>query len=183
MIRKRVTNDFINTFLLKVLVCIFLFLIFLICNKKVKNFNKIIYDNFYNSNFSFAKINNWYESNFGFLFPIKKIEEVQVFNEQLSYKTKEKYKEGVLLKVNDNYLVPSLSNGIVIFIGDKEGLGRTIIVEDENEVDIWYSNINILNINLYDYVNKGDYLAEAIDGKIIMIFQRKGKYLDYNKYV
>ena len=176
-------NNIIDNFLLKTLLCIFLFLIFLIGNKTIKNFKKVIYDNVYNSNFSFAKINNWYETNFGSIFPIKRTIEVQVFSESLIYSSKEKYKDGVLLKVDNDYLVPSITNGIVIFVGEKEHYGKTIIIEDENEIDTWYSNINSLSIGLYDYVNKGDYLGEVIDGNLIMLFQKKGKFLDYNKYV
>ena len=177
------TSNYIELLLIKTLICILLFLIFLICNKKIKDFDKYIYNNVYNSNISFAKINNWYERYFGSIFPVKKIEEVQVFNEYLVYKSKEKYKDGVLLKVDSNYFIPAISNGIVIFIGEKDGYGKTVIVEDENGIDVWYSNIKILNINMYDYIDKGDYIGEAYDGNLYMLFQRKGKILDYNKYV
>ena len=173
----------IDQFLLKIFISILLFLIFLICYKKDRNFKNIIYDNVYNNNISFAKINNLYESYFGSIFPIKKIEDIQVFNETLVYNQKEKYNDGVLLYVKDNYIVPSISSGIIIYIGEKDGFGKTIIIEDENEMDVWYSNINILNISMYDYVNKGDYIGEAIDGKLIMLFQKKGKYLDYDQYI
>ena len=181
--KKKYKNDLISKILLKTIICIILFLIFLICNKKIKNFNKIIYDNVYSSNISFAKINSWYESKFGSIFPFNRVNEVQVFNESINYNSKKEYKNGVLLSVNDNYIVPSISSGIVIFIGEKEEYGKTIIIEDENEIDYWYSNINIGNINMYDYINKGDYLGEVIDGELIMLFQRKGNFLDYNNYI
>jgi len=40
---------------------------------------------------------------------------------QLSYSKESVYKDGVKLTVSDNYLVPALESGIVIFIGNKEG--------------------------------------------------------------
>lgn len=173
----------INKYLIKTLICILLFLLFLICNKSIKNFKYTVYENIYNSNFSFARTNKLIEKYFGEIFPINKVSEIQVFNESLIYKSKDKYKDGVLLKVDNNYIVPSIASGIVIYIGEKEDYGMTIIIEDENEIDYWYSNINILNIKLYEYINKGDFLGEVIDNNLIMKFQKKGKTLDYNKYV
>ena len=111
------------------------------------------------------------------------MDDVLVFNESLSYKSKDRYLDGVILTVDDNYIVPSISDGIIIFIGEKDGYGKTIIVEDDTGLDIWYSNINVLNISLYEYVKKGDYLGEAIDNSLIMSFQKKGIIEDYNKYI
>ena len=181
--KRHLNNSITNKIMLKIIICSLLFLIFLICSKKINNFNRIIYDNVYNSNISFAKINSLYETYFGSIFPLNRVNEVQVFDESIDYKSKEEYKDGVVLSVNDNYVVPSISSGIVIFIGEKDYFGKTIIIEDENEVDTWYSNINIGNINMYDYINKGDYLGEVIDGRLILLFQKKGKILDYNNYV
>ena len=42
---------------------------------------------------------------------------------------------------------------------------------------------NHIGGNMYDYINKGDYLGEVTDGKLILLFQKKGKILDYNNYV
>ena len=172
-----------DLFLIKVLICILLFLIFLIINKYDSSFKDIIYKKIYSNNISFAKFNHWYESSFGSIFPIKTVSEIQVFNESINYEEKEKYKDGVLLKVNDNYIVPSINNGIIIFIGEKEEYGKTIIVEDENGLDTWYSNIRVGNLNIYDYINKGDYLGEVIDGKLIMLFQKDSIFEDYEKYI
>ena len=175
--------NYLSKLLYKTLVCLLLFLLFLVCNRKIVNFNKMIYEKIFNSNISFAKINKWYESHFGNLFPIKNMDDVLVFNESLSYKSKDKYLDGVILTVDDNYIVPSIGDGIIIFIGEKDGYGKTIIVEDDTGLDIWYSNINVLNISLYEYVKKGDYLGEVIDNSLIMSFQKKGIIEDYKKYI
>ncbi len=173
----------VNRFLIKTFICVLLFLIILICNKKYDNFKIMLYKKVYNNTFSFSKINHWFESNFGNIFPINTIDEVQIFNETIIYDNKEKYYDGVKLKLRDNYVIPSLSNGIVIFIGEKDDLGKTIIIEDENGLDIWYSNISTININIYDYVSKGDYIGEAINNELILLFQKDGKNEDYNKYI
>ena len=176
-------NKIIYKIVIKSLICILLFIFYLILNKTNLKFKDLIYQKVYNSNISFAKINYWYESHFGSLFPIKTVDDIQVFNESIVYSSKERYLKGVLLKVNNNYIVPSINDGIIIYIGEKEQYGKTIIIEDKDGLDTWYSNINIGNINIYDYVNKGDYLGEVIDGKLIMVFQKNGKYEDYEKYI
>ena len=51
-------------------------------------------------------------------------------------------------------MVPVIESGVVVFIGEKEGYGNTIIVEQVNGVDVYYSNINPSNIKLYDYIEK-----------------------------
>ena len=180
---KKKENNKIKIFLIKVMVCIMLFLLFLICNKKINNFDSIIYENVYSKNFSFAKFNSWYEKTFGNIFPIKKIEDIQVFNESFVYKSKKEYLDGVELEVDNNYLVPSIKNGIVVFIGEKENYGYTIILEDEDGLDIWYSNVKVMNLKMYDYVNKGDYIGEVKNNKLIMVFKKDGKKDDYQKYI
>ena len=61
-----------------------------------------------------------------FLNILKKVE--PVFNEQLTYNNKESYLDGVKLKLENN-LVPINESGIVVFIGEKEGYGNTIIIQ------------------------------------------------------
>ena len=90
--------------------------------------------------------------------------------------------EIVKLKVDKNYLVPILESGIVVFIGDKEGYGKTIIIEQTDGVNAWYGNVDNINVSLYDYVSKGEFLAEANE-KLYMVFQKNGKYLKYTDYL
>ena len=131
-------NNFLRKLSIKVLISLILFLCFLIGIKKIEDFDKLIYENIFNSHISFAKINAIYNSYFGDLFPIKNIEnDVLVFNDSLVYSNKEDYLDGVLLTVNDDYLVPIIMDGIIVFVGEKEKYGKTIIIEDEEGVDIW----------------------------------------------
>ena len=183
--KKKEESIFLKKFLFKMLISILLFLLFLIGTKKIENFDKYIYENIYNSNISFAAINTWYKERFGNIFPIDNIvnNDIEVFNENLVYSNITEYKDGILLTVSDNYLVPVLNDGIVVFIGFKEGYGNTIIVEDENKLRIWYSNIEYGNITIYDYVKKGDVLGYSQDNKLYLIFEKDGQFEDYKKYI
>ena len=80
-------------------------------------------------------------------------------------------------------MVPAIESGIVVFIGEKEKIGNTIIIEQVNGIDTFYSNININNLKLYDYVEKGELLGEVKNNELFLTFQKNGKYLDYKKYV
>ena len=101
----------------------------------------------------------------------------------MNYKSKSIYKDGVKLEVESGYLIPAIESGIVVYEGEKEGYGYTVIVEQINGINVWYSNINPKDIKMYDYINKGDLIGEAKDKKIYLLFEQKGKFLDYKKYI
>ena len=129
-------------------------------------------------------LNNKYQKYFGNILSLDKMipETTSVFNEKLSYTNQKKYKNGVELTVTSNYMVPILESGIVLYIGEKENYGQTIIIEQIDGVEVYYSNINS-NVKLYDYIEKGNLLGEAKSNKIYLTFQKDGKYLDYKKYI
>ena len=181
--KNRNENRYFKLLLIKSLICVILFLIFLIGNKKSVKFKDMVYQRIYYSNITFAKFNFWYKKHFGNLFPINDNEEVYVFNESFTYNDEEKYLDGFVFSVEEDYLVPNLRDGIVVFIGEKDNYGKTIIIEDENGIDIWYSNLNILNIGIYDYIKKGDIVGEAKEGKVILLFQKNGEFIDYQEFV
>ena len=68
-------------------------------------------------------------------------------------------------------------------IGEKEDYGSTIIVEQTNGIDVFYGNININNINMYDYVKKGSLIGEVKTDKFYLVFFKDGKYLNYKDYI
>ena len=144
------------------------------------DFNKV-----FKNNISFATINSWCKNKLGGILPFDKVvaPDVTVFNEKLTYKEQSLYKDGVKLTVEDNYLVPIIESGIVVFMGEKEEYGQTVIVQQVNGIDVWYSNVDTSNISLYQYLTKGNLLGEAKSNYIYMVFQKDGKFLDYKEYI
>lgn len=177
----------ILSFINKVLVCFILFLTLLIVVKTKPELKDKIYDKIFNSNFSFAPINKWYKEKFGSILPIDDIipstDIVSVFNESLKYSDDNLYKDGVKLTVEDNYLVPVLQSGTIVFIGEKENYGKTIIIQQVDGIDVWYSNISTDSIKLYDYVEKGSLLGETSGNSLYLVFQKEGKFLNYKEYI
>ena len=68
------------------------------------------------------------------------------------------YHDGVSLTIPESYLIPAITEGMVVFIGNKEYYNNTIIIEDLNGVYIWYGNVSTTSLKLYDYVEKGTYI-------------------------
>ena len=179
-------NNF-NKFLNRILITVIITLVTLITLKSNEKLRTKFYDKIYNNSFNFATINKLFKDKFGKPIPfsdvIEKKETKQVFNEKLEFSEKSKYLDGVKLKVSNNYLVPSIENGIVVFIGEKENYGNTVIVQGTDGVDIWYSNINNTSLKLYDYIERGTLIGEAKDDYIYLVYKKEGKVLNYEDYL
>lgn len=172
-------------FITTILLIIVLGLSCLIFLKYDKNHNQIVNKYLEKNNITMATVNNWYKKNFGDILPFQSIVKDKtklVFNETLVYNDASIYKDGVKLNVEDNYLIPIIESGIVVFIGNKDNYGKTVIIEQVDGVNTWYGNVDNINVSLYDYVNKGELLAEA-QNSFYMVFQKKGKYLKYQDYL
>ena len=134
--KKKVKNKLLS-FLNKIMVCSIILLISLIILKKNPSFKEYISKEIFDNNLSFAYIKELYNKYFGNILPEKNNDVVSVFNEKISYKNQIKYLDGYLLEVDNNYLVPIIETGIIVYIGEKEGYGNVIIVEQVDGVNVW----------------------------------------------
>lgn len=170
-------------FFIKLLISIIITLIVLILIKSSSNFKSMFYKNVYSDNIQFTKLKevyNKYIGNSNIFDSVVKTE--TVFNEELSYKSKENYLDGVKLVVDSNYLVPINESGIVVFIGEKENYGNTVIIQRIDGIDEWYGNIDSVNVKLYDYVKEGELLGE-VNNSLYLIYKKDGKVLNYEEYL
>ncbi len=184
MKEKLVLRKEIKILLSKLLLSIIIFLIGMILVKTNPKLKENIKTKIYEESLPFQKLKTTYEKYLGKVFSIEKLtKEKEVFNETLSYNNIKKYKDGVKLNVTDNYMVPIIESGVVVFIGEKENYGNTIIVEQTDGIDTFYGNVKINNIKLYDYVEKGELLGEANNNTLYLVFQKDGAYLDYKEHI
>ena len=128
---KRTSFGLINKFLFVVLIT----LITLILLKGNSNFKEKFYKYVYENNISFPQINSLYQKYFGKPIPDIKEETKATFDEKLTFESKTKYKDGVELVVNSNYIVPAINSGMVIFIGKKDDYGNTVVIEQTDGTD------------------------------------------------
>lgn len=182
--RNNIKNKYMR-YLYKFLILVVLTLFVMIMLKSNDKFKKKFYEYVYEKNFSFAKLNSLYQEKFGSQIPfldIAKNNNKQVFNESLEYRDKSDYKDGVKLVVSSNYMVPILESGLVVFIGEKEGYGNTVIIQQIDGIDVWYGNISNTSIKLYDYVEKGNLLGEC-SNELYLVFKKDGNRLDYENRI
>lgn len=167
---------------------VIIFLIMAILSKSSPSYKDLIVSNIYEKNISFAKIKKTYQKYLGGIAPLEKLESVTepivpVFKEELVYSEETIYHDGVKLTVTNNYLVPILEEGMVIYIGEKDNYGNVVIIEGIDGIDIWYGNIEKTSVKLYDYVSKGSYLGTLKDNALYLAYQKDGKFQDYKQYL
>ena len=141
------------------------------------NYKKYIFEN----NLMFTKINNWYTKNFGNILPtVSTPSEVNVSKTD-NISAKEKYQDGYKI-VDVSGPITSIASGLLVFMGEKENYGNTLIIQGVDGTDIWYGNISDVNLKLYDYVEAGSILGNASENYYYLIFQKEGNYLTYEDY-
>ena len=169
------------TFFMKLLISVVITLVILILIKASNNFKTNFYKEVYNTNISFAPLTSLYNKYIGKLDIFNNVMTEAVFNEELIYSNAKNYLDGVKLELESN-LVPINESGIVVYIGEKDGYGNTVIVQRIDGVDEWYGGINNINVKLYDYVEKGTLLGEA-DKYLYLVYKKDGNILNYEEYL
>ena len=157
----------------------------IICKLDI-NYKNYIQRKLYQEYFDFSDVKVFYDKYLGGIFPIENIynnKMQSVFYEELIYQEAITYKDGVMLKVSYNYLVPAINGGVIVYIGEKKDYGKVIIVEGNNGIDIWYGNICNVMVNIYDVVNEGSYLGEVCDNKLYIVYTKKNEFLNYADYL
>ena len=171
----------INGIISKALLSIIFLLVSIILINKNENIKKFYEDKVFNDSISFIKFNELYNKYFGSITSIYPTEEL-VFNESIQYSNIDNYLNGKVLTVSNNYIVPSIGSGIIVYLGDKDNLGNTCIIQGVDGVDIWYSNIDTSNLTLYDYVSKGDMLGTTLSDKLYLTLEKNNEFIDYETY-
>lgn len=138
---------------------------------------------FFNDTLAFTKINNLYSKYFGNIVPDKVNKTIPVASTNTNFYTNiEEVDNSYKLQLNSNTF-SFLESGIIVFSGEKEGFGKTIIVQGIDGVDIWYSNLDNTNVTIYDYVEKGGIVGECKENTIILTFMENGEYKSYENYL
>lgn len=119
--------------------------------------------------FQFAAVTNWYEKKFGkplALLPFNEKKRENNINTASSpqyaipasgrvLENFQKNGQGVMIETTKATQVKAMNEGIVRFSGVKEGLGKTVIIQHSDQTESWYGNLEKVNVNLYEYIEKG----------------------------
>ncbi len=170
--------DFNNGWITKLLLSIIIVLICLIVTNFNINFRNVFKREVLEENIKFNKFNEFY----------KKImidgdndsnESIVVSNNDI--KEYEEIDGKYKFLVDIDTPIEVLKGGIIVYIGIKDNL-NTVIVQGNDGVDIWYSNISNVDYSLYDYVSKRDILGSSNDYYLISIY-KDGDILKYDEYL
>lgn len=188
--RKKLSSSFrsyLISFCNRVMICGILVLSLLCIIKMNPESKKLISKHLFETNFSFAKIQDVYQKYFGRLFPQDVSKNLtgdkMVFQESFLYQKKEDYQEGTRFTVGRGYLMPALESGLVVFSGEKEGYGETLIIQQVDGVDTWYVGLSPAGLALYDYVEKGSLLGEVKEDTVDLYFQKDGAFVKNQNYI
>ena len=173
-------KKYIKSLFIRVIISIILFLSISIYinynNQNLLFFKKYFHD----PSFNFASFNKVYRSFFGRALPEEKTKPV-VNITNLSYTSAEAYHDGVKLK-GVNSVLP-FKSGVVVFVGEKENYGQTIIIQGMDGIDYWYGNVTDISIKLYDYVASDHIIANAKNNILYLVFMKAEEVLDFEEYI
>ncbi|MFJ7727097.1 peptidoglycan DD-metalloendopeptidase family protein [Neobacillus sp. NPDC097160] len=120
------------------------------------------------TDFKFATVSNWYEDKFGkplALLPFS--EDDQAGKKSVVKETNfsvpamgkilenfEKNGQGIMIETGKGAAVQSIDDGFVTFVGVKDGLGKTVIIQHPDNSETWYGNLEEIKVNKYDHIDK-----------------------------
>lgn len=128
--------------------------------------------------FQFAAVSGWYEKQFGkplALLPIDKAEETgdqQMTEEDSEYALPASGKivedfgangQRVMIETRRGAGVEAMDEGLIHFVGMKEGFGKTVIIQHADKSETWYGNLDEIDVKLYEYISKGTKVGTALD--------------------
>ncbi|MCM3704428.1 MULTISPECIES: M23 family metallopeptidase [Cytobacillus] len=126
--------------------------------------------------FQFAAVSGWYEEQFGkplALLPFsdgksneKNADENSEYALPASAKILEEFDDNgqrITIETGKEASIEAMSEGLVRFAGKKDGFGNTVIIQHGDKSESWYGNLAEINVNLYQYVEKGTGIGTAGD--------------------
>ena len=178
--KKNLTKS-VHNFISKFLISVIFFLISIIFINRSDE-NLFLYKEYVlTESLPFTKIKKWYEDLFGEVLP-KEDATQTVFKGKLIYKDITDYLDGEKLTLNSHTLINNLTSGIVVFIGEKEGYGNTLIIQGSDGADIWYGNITNVSVKLYDYLEKETVLGEVNGEELYLVIKKDNDFIKYEDY-
>lgn len=141
----------------------------------------------FEQDFQFASVADWYEKQFGkplAILPerLKKLDSDDELHPEQDYalpvagKIVEPFdveKKGIVLETGVDATIECIQDGFVVFVGEKEDLNKTVIVQHPDGSESWYGNLASVEVGLYDYIKSGHPIGKASkgsDGKSGMFF-------------
>lgn len=181
--KQKNNKKYISNLLTRTLITIILVFGVLIIVNFDKDFKPKLEKYLFKTNHNFSSINKIYNKYFANVIDTSKETALASLEKNKTDINKyEKYKDGVKKEIKKKENIKLLASGIVVFVGEKEGYNKTVIIQQSNGIDAWYSNMDKIDVKLYDYIEKDKVIGTASDN-LYLVFQKDGKYLDYKTVI
>lgn len=172
----------------KTLSKIFITIIFILSIQIIKIYKPNMYikikDNIFNRSFNFVKINKISEKILGKDIVYNFDKDISVNNSNnIDINNISDYFEGEKIKVSNNLPIGLIESGIVIYIGNKENFGKTVIIQGVDGYNIWYGNLDNIDQKIYSFLEKNTLIGNASGEYIYLLIEKDGKYFKYDDYV
>ncbi|MFA8439978.1 peptidoglycan DD-metalloendopeptidase family protein [Pueribacillus sp. YX66] len=132
----------------------------------------------FEQDFKFASVAAWYERKFGkplALLPDRLAnDDTETVNQSshdyavpVTGKIIEPFnveKKGIMLETGVDATIESVQDGFVVFVGERENLNKTVIVQHQDGSESWYGNLESVDVALYDYIKSGHKIGKALKG-------------------
>ena len=178
-------QKYLSNLLSKFLLSIIFLMVSIILIKSNSNIKTFYQKDILTKQINFTKFNDFYTKYFGNILPdytVPSVPTQMASNTEFDYNNGTPYLNGTKLETTENYPVPIITSGIIVFLGEKDSLGPTCIVQGIDGIDIWYSHIDTSPLNLYDYVTEGKILAPTESNYFYLTIDSNGNYLTYDTY-
>ncbi len=178
-------QKYLSNLLSKFLLSIIFLMVSIILIKSNSNIKNFYQEDILTKQINFTKFNDFYTKYFGNILPdytVPSVPTQMASNTEFDYNNGTPYLNGTKLETTENYPVPIITSGIIVFLGEKDSLGPTCIVQGIDGIDIWYSHIDTSSLNLYDYVTEGKILAPTESNYFYLTIDSNGNYLTYDTY-
>jgi len=114
--------------------------------------------------FQFAAVSSWYEKAFGkplSILPLDDKKQGETITSDYAVPASghvlqsfKKTGHGIIVETGSKSVVEAMSEGFVSFIGQKQGFGKTVVIQHADGTEAWYGNLDKVDVNLYDFVDK-----------------------------
>ena len=134
-------HSYLSNILSKFLLSIIFLMLSVILIKSNNNIKTFYEEDILTKQINFTKFNNLYTKYFGNILPDYTVPNVPTqiaSNTEFDYTNGTPYLNGTKLETTENYPVPIITSGIIVFLGNKDDLGPTCIIQGVDGVDIWY---------------------------------------------
>jgi len=129
----------------------------------------------------FVVLRNWTK---GLLNPdAKEVDSITVTaplyeGELATFSTLQPFSNGTLLSYKENISIRAKQDGLVIFTGHTQSLGKTMTVIYENGENVTYGFLDELTILPYTSVKEGETISNLTSGRLYLQVEKKGTMLD-----